>query len=188
MLRSASDTVGYIAGKRRRDKAFGRTDMDARAQAGFNDEARLEGDALSRPTVGSLIRPESPASITSWSTQTGDTKKNQMTTNASRQDGTVTSRETPDRRRQREGAATSRPPAARRKRPMPMWTPRFSVTVTDPCFVFSSSTDSIFGLISASTDQFRIYYSCSVYLSLQYQQWMFSLQLNFFLSSCLHGE
>ena len=43
--------------------------MDAGAQAGLNDEARLEGDALSRSTVGSLIRPESPASITSWSTQ-----------------------------------------------------------------------------------------------------------------------
>ena len=94
--------------------------MDARAQAGFHGEACLEGDALSRSTVGSLIRLESPASITSGSTQTEGTTKNQMTTNRSRQGGTVTSRETPDRRRQREGAATSRPPAARRrKRPMP---------------------------------------------------------------------
>ena len=52
MLGSASNTVGYSAGKRRWDKAFGRTDMDARAQAGFNDEACLEGDALSHQEKG----------------------------------------------------------------------------------------------------------------------------------------
>ena len=41
--------------------------MDVRTQAESNDDARSEGDALSRSTGGSLQRPASSASITSWS-------------------------------------------------------------------------------------------------------------------------
>ena len=64
VLRSARDTAGYIAGKRCRGKDLGRMEMEMRTQAESKDDARSEGDTLSRLTVGSRKRPASSVSIT----------------------------------------------------------------------------------------------------------------------------